>query len=264
MCCTWHINGMHGLGHVWLVVACLDARVVARANAHSGRSTRWCCWTFSTSSLRTTRWCAARCAPPTLPSLTPRLTRWRTPSRPRGRCILTRLLLPLIHLDAQMSPVNEYVGPVFEKALAPLVEANALRFLYGGREVRRSCGGPPAHALIWHLPAWARLRVHACHLGSDGPAITAHVCTCGTLSSSLLPRPSCHNAGGRAAGVAPAHQERAPDGLGRHVQRHHLGLALGTGQCGWCARVVPAPVGRRRQPSGCWPPHGPHGACGGL
>ncbi|MCK8322737.1 hypothetical protein LXA12_17585, partial [Erwinia amylovora] len=32
----------------------------------------------------------------------------------------------------KMNPVNEYLGPHFEKALAPLVERGFLRIVYGG------------------------------------------------------------------------------------------------------------------------------------
>ncbi|MCO4744723.1 MAG: aldehyde dehydrogenase family protein [Proteobacteria bacterium] len=35
----------------------------------------------------------------------------------------------------KMNPVNEYLGPIFEKALAPLVERGFVEFIYGGLEV---------------------------------------------------------------------------------------------------------------------------------
>jgi acyl-CoA reductase-like NAD-dependent aldehyde dehydrogenase len=35
----------------------------------------------------------------------------------------------------KMNPVNEYVGPIFERAFAPLIEADLLRIVYGGAEV---------------------------------------------------------------------------------------------------------------------------------
>lgn len=35
----------------------------------------------------------------------------------------------------KMNPVNEYLGPVFEKVFAPLIEKNYLRIVYGGGEV---------------------------------------------------------------------------------------------------------------------------------
>lgn len=35
----------------------------------------------------------------------------------------------------KMHPVNEYLGPVFERAFAPLIEAGFLRIVYGGAEV---------------------------------------------------------------------------------------------------------------------------------
>ena len=35
----------------------------------------------------------------------------------------------------KMNPVNEYVGPVFEKAFSPLIDADLLRIVYGGADV---------------------------------------------------------------------------------------------------------------------------------
>lgn len=35
----------------------------------------------------------------------------------------------------KMNPVNHYLGPIFERAFAPLIEAGFLRFAYGGAEV---------------------------------------------------------------------------------------------------------------------------------
>jgi len=35
----------------------------------------------------------------------------------------------------KMNPVNEYLGPMFERAYAPLIEAGFLRIIYGGAEV---------------------------------------------------------------------------------------------------------------------------------
>ena len=34
----------------------------------------------------------------------------------------------------KMNPVNDYLGPILEKALAPLIQRNALRIVYGGAE----------------------------------------------------------------------------------------------------------------------------------
>ena len=34
-----------------------------------------------------------------------------------------------------MNPVNDYLGPIFERLLAPLIKRNALRIVYGGAEV---------------------------------------------------------------------------------------------------------------------------------
>lgn len=51
---------------------------------------------------------------------------------------LTDSFTKLFHEGAvvllKMSPVNEYLGPLFEQALAPLVEQGFLRVVYGGQE----------------------------------------------------------------------------------------------------------------------------------
>jgi aldehyde dehydrogenase (NAD(P)+) len=35
----------------------------------------------------------------------------------------------------KMNPVNEYVGPIFEDAYAPLIEAGYIEIVYGGVDV---------------------------------------------------------------------------------------------------------------------------------
>ena len=43
----------------------------------------------------------------------------------------------------KMNPVNEYLGPIFEDALKPLVDGGFLRFAYGGAEVgKQLCNHP--------------------------------------------------------------------------------------------------------------------------
>ena len=43
----------------------------------------------------------------------------------------------------KMNPVNDYLGPIFEEAFAPLIEGGFLRFAYGGAEVGKYlCGHP--------------------------------------------------------------------------------------------------------------------------
>ncbi len=39
----------------------------------------------------------------------------------------------------KMNPVNEWVGPILERALAPLVKRNFVRFVYGGAEQGKYC-----------------------------------------------------------------------------------------------------------------------------
>jgi acyl-CoA reductase-like NAD-dependent aldehyde dehydrogenase len=45
----------------------------------------------------------------------------------------------------KMNPVNESLGPIFEKAYAPLIDAGFLRIIYGGAEVGAAAVG---HALV--------------------------------------------------------------------------------------------------------------------
>lgn len=43
----------------------------------------------------------------------------------------------------KMNPVNEYLGPLFEQAFAPLMENNFLRIIYGGADVGQSAAHHP-------------------------------------------------------------------------------------------------------------------------
>jgi len=47
---------------------------------------------------------------------------------------LTKILIENQAVSLKMNPVNEYLGPYFEKALKPLVDADLLRIAYGGIE----------------------------------------------------------------------------------------------------------------------------------
>ena len=48
---------------------------------------------------------------------------------------LYKLFVELKTVMLKVNPVNEYIGPILERALAPLVEADVLRFAYGGGAV---------------------------------------------------------------------------------------------------------------------------------
>lgn len=58
------------------------------------------------------------------------------------------LLYKLYHdgevVVVKMNPVNDYLGPVYEKAFAPLVDDGYLRFVYGGAEVGEALCAHPA------------------------------------------------------------------------------------------------------------------------
>lgn len=76
----------------------------------------------------------------------------------------------------KMNPVNDYVGPIVEHALQPLIAAGLLRVIYGDSEVGRYAiqhplvdsihitGSNGTHdAIVWgHDPAERRRRQHAC------------------------------------------------------------------------------------------------------
>jgi hypothetical protein len=47
---------------------------------------------------------------------------------------LTKILIDNQAVSMKMNPVNEYLGPHFEKALRPLIDADLLRIAYGGVE----------------------------------------------------------------------------------------------------------------------------------
>jgi aldehyde dehydrogenase (NAD(P)+) len=49
--------------------------------------------------------------------------------------VLYKLLADGAVCILKMNPVNDYLGPIFEDALAPLVEGGFLRFAYGGPEI---------------------------------------------------------------------------------------------------------------------------------
>ncbi|MGI9430026.1 MAG: aldehyde dehydrogenase family protein, partial [Bythopirellula sp.] len=48
---------------------------------------------------------------------------------------LTKIMQDNQAVLLKMNPVNEYVGPIFERAFAPLIDADLLRIVYGGADV---------------------------------------------------------------------------------------------------------------------------------
>lgn len=56
--------------------------------------------------------------------------------------VINKALLEGCVCCLKLNPVNEYVGPSVERALAPLIERGALRVVYGG--------GPVGKALVEH------------------------------------------------------------------------------------------------------------------
>ncbi len=66
----------------------------------------------------------------------------------------------------KMNPVNEYLGPIFERALAPLVEAGFLRFAYGGPEVGKALC---AHPLVDQIHITGSDKTHDRIVFGDGP-----------------------------------------------------------------------------------------------
>ncbi len=68
----------------------------------------------------------------------------------------------------KMNPVNDYLGPIFEKALSPLVEGGFLRFAYGGPDVgKRLC----SHDLVDEIHITGSDATHDRIVFGDGPDI---------------------------------------------------------------------------------------------
>lgn len=66
----------------------------------------------------------------------------------------------------KMNPVNEYLGPIFEDALAPLVEAGFLRFAYGGPETGKALC---AHQSVDEIHITGSDKTHDRIVFGDGP-----------------------------------------------------------------------------------------------
>ena len=58
--------------------------------------------------------------------------------------VLYKLLADGAVCMLKMNPVNDYLGPIFERAFAPLVDEGFLRFAYGGPEVGQHLCASPA------------------------------------------------------------------------------------------------------------------------
>jgi aldehyde dehydrogenase (NAD(P)+) len=67
---------------------------------------------------------------------------------------------------AKMNPVNDYLGPVFEDAFAPLVQAGFLRLAYGGADVGKYLC---AHPLVDEIHITGSDRTHDAIVFGDGP-----------------------------------------------------------------------------------------------
>jgi aldehyde dehydrogenase (NAD(P)+) len=71
--------------------------------------------------------------------------------------VLYKLLAEGAVCILKMNPVNEYLGPVFEDVLQPLVTAGYLRFAYGGAEVGKAL---TAHPLVDEIHITGSDRTH--------------------------------------------------------------------------------------------------------
>ena len=60
----------------------------------------------------------------------------------------------------KMNPVNEWVGPYLERALAPLIDRGYLRIVYGGAEVGSYLLLPPARRRRAHHRLGPHARPH--------------------------------------------------------------------------------------------------------
>lgn len=66
----------------------------------------------------------------------------------------------------KMNPVNEYLGPILEDALAPLVAGGYLRFAYGGADVGKYLC---AHAMVDEIHITGSDKTHDAIVFGDGP-----------------------------------------------------------------------------------------------
>lgn len=86
----------------------------------------------------------------------------------------------------KLNPVNEYLGPVFERALAPLADAGFLRFAYGGADVGAYLC---SHELVEEIHITGSERTHNAIVTQAGPGkrITSEL---GNVSPTIvLPGP---------------------------------------------------------------------------
>ncbi len=66
----------------------------------------------------------------------------------------------------KMNPVNDYLGPIFERALKPLVDGGYLRFAYGGPDVGKALC---AHPLVDQIHITGSDKTHDKIVFGDGP-----------------------------------------------------------------------------------------------
>jgi aldehyde dehydrogenase (NAD(P)+) len=66
----------------------------------------------------------------------------------------------------KMNPVNEYLGPIFEDVLAPLVDGGYLRFVYGGPEIGKLLC---AHPMVDEIHITGSERTHDAIVFGTGP-----------------------------------------------------------------------------------------------
>lgn len=68
----------------------------------------------------------------------------------------------------KMNPVNDYLGPIFERALKPLVDEGYLRFAYGGPDVGKLL---TAHELVDEIHITGSDKTHDRIVFGDGPDV---------------------------------------------------------------------------------------------
>lgn len=80
--------------------------------------------------------------------------------------VLYKLLADGAVCVLKMNPVNDYLGPVFERALRPLVREGFLRFVYGGAEIGKALC---AHPLVDEIHITGSDKTHDRIVFGDGP-----------------------------------------------------------------------------------------------
>jgi acyl-CoA reductase-like NAD-dependent aldehyde dehydrogenase len=79
---------------------------------------------------------------------------------------LSEIFASLRTVVLKMNPVNEYIGPIIERGLAPLIRRDLLRVVYGGAAVGKHL---TRHEAIGHIQMTGSDKTHDAIVFGDGP-----------------------------------------------------------------------------------------------